>query len=144
MTGRHRLSAWRVNRRVRRYWDTADGAARAYGLLSVITLAEGAALMAGGAGRATAPSWRFIYTLGGPGVYGAALVAVGVALLAAPQFSVALLRAGLMVAATAHLSFAFAFAGAAVVDPHASWLAVVIFAGMGCHMLSHREAYRGE
>lgn len=143
MSGRHRLARWRVNPRVRRFWNTADGAARAYGLLSAITLAEGAALMAGGATRATAPSWRFVYALGGPEWFGAALVVVGVALLLAPLGSVALLRAGLMLAAIAHLSFAFAFTGAAVADPRASWLAPVIFAGIAAHQLSHREAYRG-
>jgi hypothetical protein len=141
--GRHRLSRFRARPGIRRYWDRAAGSARAYALLSTITLLEGVALVAGGTMRATAPSWRFVFALGGPAWFGAALAAVGLLMLAAPALSVTLLRAGLMLAAIAHLSLAFAFTGAALVDPRASFLAPVLFAGIGLHQLSHRESYRG-
>lgn len=141
--GRHRQRGLRPQPGIRHYWDTAAGSARAYALLSAITLTEGAALIAGGAVRATAPSWRFVYTLGGPTWFGVGLAVIGALMFAAPALSVAVLRAGLMLAAIAHLTFTFAFVGAALFDPRASLLAPVIFAGIGLHQLSHREAYRG-
>lgn len=132
----------RVDPRIRRLWLLAPGSARAYMVLAGVTLTEGVALAAGGPGRASAPSWAWIYTLGGPGWFGAGMAVLGAGLLVAPLLSAAVLRAALLLAAIGHFAFAFAFAAAAATDPRGSWLAVVIWAGIAVHLVSHREAYR--
>ena len=142
MTGRHRPSRWRYRPELRTIWHRAAGSWRAYMLLATATLALGVAIIAGGRMRASAPAWRFVYSLGGPEGFGAVLAALGVALLVAPLISATALRATMMLAAIALLALAFAFLGAALVDPRASWTGFLLYAYLALHLLSHRETYR--
>jgi hypothetical protein len=127
---------------IRRVWDIAPGARRAYVLLALVTLALGAVILLGGRARATAPAWRVVYTMGGPEVFGGTLVALGLLLLVAPALSARVVSWVMILAAAAMLLLSIAFFSAAASDPRASWTGGVIYLFLALHLVSHRVAYR--
>jgi hypothetical protein len=126
----------------RMLWHANPGAMRAYLIVSVAVLAEGLALVLGGAGRSSGAAYHAIREIGGPDLVGALLLVLAVMLAVAPFRSADATRSTLIAGCAVHIFLATSFVTSAIADGHAGLLGPIVMSTIAAWFVSQSVLYQ--
>jgi hypothetical protein len=122
-------------------WRANPGALRAYVIITSATAAEGLTLVFTSSARTSSEAYRTIHELGGPEVFGAALLGVVTLLITSPLWSLRLTHASLITGSAMHVAMATSFIASAVRSPTTGTLGPIIMTTIALWFVSQAVLY---
>lgn len=122
-------------------WRANPGAQRAYVIITAATAAEGLTLVFTSPERTSSEAYRTIHELGGPEVFGVALLAAVTLLITSPLWSLRATHASLITGCALHVAMAISFVSSAVRSPTAGTLGPIVMTTIALWFVSQAVLY---
>jgi len=122
-------------------WRANPGALRAYVIITAATAVEGLALVLGSPERTSSESYRTVHELGGPVIFGLALLGVVTLLITSPLWSLRLTHASLITGCALHVAMAISFVTSALRSPNAGTLGAIVLTTIALWFVSQAVLY---
>lgn len=122
-------------------WRANPGAMRAYIIITSATTAEGLSLVLAGDGRTASEAYRTIRELGGPLLFGVAMLVVVTLLITSPLWSLRLTHASLVTGCALHVAMAISFVTSALRSSNAGTLGAITMSTIALWFVSQAVLY---